>query len=178
MINLQVGAPIPVFNQNQGNIAAARAEFSRATSEVERVEKFIKSRLATVSREYDVSLAGVDKYRTQILPNARQGMELAEIAYRSGETSFIQVLIARRAFFDASLQYVASQAILAQSQAKIDGYVMTGGLDPVIDDSSDDSLRGLTLSQQYLQKKKRQVRRLLPACAIEGIHKRGRWKSK
>jgi cobalt-zinc-cadmium efflux system outer membrane protein len=28
LINIQVGAPIPVFNKNQGNIAAARAELS------------------------------------------------------------------------------------------------------------------------------------------------------
>jgi cobalt-zinc-cadmium efflux system outer membrane protein len=104
--------------------------------------------LAAVSRDYNLSLAAVEKYQSRILPNAKQGLELAEIAYKGGETSFIQVLIARRSFFDTNLQYVAAQALLAQSQSRIDGYVLSGGLDPIIDDSGDDSLRGLTFSQQ------------------------------
>jgi cobalt-zinc-cadmium efflux system outer membrane protein len=148
LINIQVGAPIPVFNKNQGNIAAARAELSRASREIERIEKSVNARLAAVSRDYNLSLAAVEKYQSRILPNAKQGLELAEIAYKGGETSFIQVLIARRSFFDTNLQYVAAQALLAQSQSRIDGYVLSGGLDPIIDDSGDDSLRGLTFSQQ------------------------------
>lgn len=148
MINVQVGAPIPVFNKNQGNIAAARGEYARASREVERIEKSVKARLAAVSRDYDVSLAAVEKYRNKIVPNAQQSLELAELAYKSGETSFVQVLIARRAFFDVKLQYLASQMMLAQTQSRIDGYVLSGGLDPIIDDSGDDSLRGLTFGQQ------------------------------
>ncbi len=30
MINVQIGAPIPIFNKNQGTIAAARAVLTRA----------------------------------------------------------------------------------------------------------------------------------------------------
>ena len=39
MLNLQVGAPIPVFNKNQGNVAAARAEYA------ERCWKYVASRM-------------------------------------------------------------------------------------------------------------------------------------
>jgi outer membrane protein, heavy metal efflux system len=148
MINLQVGAPIPVFNKNQGNIAAARAECSRAAHEIGRIEKSVKARIAAVSREYNVSMAAVNKYRLQILPNAKQSLELAELAYKAGEESFVQVLIARRGYFEANLQLLTSQATLAQSQARLDGYVLSGGLDPIVDESGDDSLRGLTFSQQ------------------------------
>ncbi len=38
MMNVQVGAPIPVFNKNQGNIAAARAEHCRAIQEAQRID--------------------------------------------------------------------------------------------------------------------------------------------
>ena len=148
LINLQIGAPIPVFNKNQGNIAAARAELMRASREVERIENAIKARLAAVSRDYDSSLAGVAKYATDILPNADDGLKLAEQAYKAGETSFVQVLVARRTYFDTNLQYIASQTQLAQAQAQVDGYVLTGALDAVTDNSGDDSLRGLTFSQQ------------------------------
>ena len=148
LINLQVGAPIPVFNKNQGNIAAARAEQIRACREVERIENAIKARLAAVSRDYDSSLAAVTKYAGDILPNAEEGLKLAETAYKAGETSFVQVLVARRTYFDTNLQYIASKAQLAQARAQLDGYVLTGALDAVEDRSGDDSLRGLTFSQQ------------------------------
>jgi len=148
MINFRIGAPMPLFNKNQGNIAAARAEQVRASREVQRIANSIQARLAVVSRDYDSSLVAVEQYASDILPNAEEGLELAEIAYRAGETSFVQVLVARRTYFDTNLQYIRSQAQLAQARARVDGFVLTGALDPVIDDSGDDSLRGLTLSQQ------------------------------
>ena len=120
----------------------------RASREVERIENSIKARLAAVSRDYDSSLASVTKYANDILPNAEEGLKLAELAYKAGETSFLQVLVVRRTYFDTNLQYIASQAQLAQARAQVDGYVLTGALDAVEDRSGDDSLRELTFSQQ------------------------------
>lgn len=148
IINLQVGAPIPVFNTNQGNIAASQAEYRRAVMEAKRVEDSIKARMAVVSRDYDTSSVAVTKYATEILPSAQESLDLAEQAYKGGETSFVQVLIARRTYFDANLQYVAAQSQHAQAKSKVDGLVLTGGLDAVIDNSGDDGLRGFTFSQQ------------------------------
>ena len=148
LINFQVGAPIPVFNNNQGNISAARAEYVRASRELQRIENSIKARLAQVSRDYDSSLVAVEQYANDILPNAEDGLKLAELAYKAGETSFVQVLVARRSYFDTNLQYIVSQQQLAQARARVDGFVLTGALDAVVDNSGDDSLRGLTLSQQ------------------------------
>jgi cobalt-zinc-cadmium efflux system outer membrane protein len=148
MMNLQLGAPIPIFNKNQGNICAAQAEFCRASNAAQRIQKSIEARLADVSRDYDSSLAAVIKYGQEILPNAAESLKLAEQAYEAGETSFVQVLVARRTYFDSNLQFVQAQSQLAQASSKVDGYVLTGGLDAVIDNSGDDSLRGLTFSQQ------------------------------
>lgn len=145
---MQVGAPIPVFNQNQGNVAAARAEYCRAVMEAQRIENSIKARLAFVSREYDSALAAIRQYADEILPSAQESLELADAAYKAGETSFVQVLVARRTYFDSNLQFVIAQAQLAQAQAKIVGNVLSGALDPVTYQSGDDSLRGLTFSQQ------------------------------
>ena len=142
LINFQIGAPIPVFNKNQGNISAARAEYVRASREVERIENAIKARLATAAGDFDASLAAVDQYANDILPNAQEGLDLSEIAYKAGETDYVQVLIAQRTYFETNLQYIAAQALLGQARARIDGYVLTGSLDAVVDNSGDDSLRG------------------------------------
>ncbi len=148
MMNVQVGAPIPIHNKNQGNISAAHAELCRAVMEAERIEKAIQARFAAVSRDYASASVAVETYQTQILPSAKESLDLAEQAYTAGETSFLQVLVARRTFFDSNLQFIKAQSELAIAQAKIDGYVLSGGLDPVFDGSGDSSLRDQTFSQQ------------------------------
>ncbi len=148
MINVQVGAPIPLFNKNQGNLAAARADYCRAVLDVQRIENSILSRLATVSGEYDAASAAVQKYQKEILPSVQETLDLAEKAYQAGEFSFLEVLIVRRTYFESNLQFVAALAQAAQAKAKVDGYVLSGSLDSVIDQSGDSSLRDQTFSQQ------------------------------
>lgn len=148
MLNLQFGVPLPLNNCNQGNISAAHAEVSRAQMDAQRIANDIEARLAVVSREYEIAAAAVTQYGSNILPNALSSMELAEQAYEAGEIGFVQLLIARKTYFDANLQYVSAQSDLAAAQAKIDGFMLTGALNDVRDDSGDDSLRGQALSQQ------------------------------
>ncbi|MCA9127203.1 MAG: TolC family protein [Planctomycetales bacterium] len=148
LINVQVGAPLPVNNWNQGNIAAARAEYCRAVAEVDRISSAIQARVAEISKEYDSALAAVSTYNAEILPSARETLQLADVAYKAGETSFVQVLVARRTFFESNLDYLQAKSELAQADAKLKGFALTGALNEVTDHSGDDSLRGLTFSQQ------------------------------
>ncbi len=148
IMNLQVGAPIPVFNKNQGNIAAARAEYCRTVMESQRIENAIRARLATVSRDFESALEAVTVYGRDIRPSAQEALALSETAYKAGEMNFIQLLVARQTYFESNLQYVNSQAQMASAKAKVDGFVLSGSLDAVMDRSGSDSLRGLTFNQQ------------------------------
>ncbi len=147
-MEVEVGAPIPVFNRNQGNIAAARAEYSRAAFDSQRIEKAIFARLATVSVDYQNSMEAVELLNNKILPSSREALELATSAYQAGEISFIQLLEARRTYFETSLQLVVARANLAVAQSRIDGQLLTGALDPTFDGSGGDSFRERTLGQR------------------------------
>ena len=148
MINTQVGIPIPVHNKNQGNIAAAHAEFCRASHDVRRTENSIQSRLAQARRDFEVSAATVVQYEQEILPRARETLTLAETAYEAGEFDFLQVLIVRRTYFESNLAYVSAQVDLARSTALVDGSVLSGGLDSTRDTEFDSALRDQSLSGQ------------------------------
>jgi cobalt-zinc-cadmium efflux system outer membrane protein len=148
MINLQVGGPVPLFNNNQGNIAAARAEYCRATMEAQRIEQAIRARLANVSRDFESSLGAVEVYRNEMLPNAGEALQLAESAYKAGEMDFVQLLVARRNYFESNLLFVDAQSRLAVARTKIDGLLLSGALDPVTDQSGSDALRDRTFGQQ------------------------------
>jgi cobalt-zinc-cadmium efflux system outer membrane protein len=148
MINTQVGLPLPIHNKNQGNIAAAHAEFCRASQDVRRTELSIEARIAEVSRDYESAAAAVDQYHLEILPRAQETLELAEQGYKAGEFDFLQVLIARRTFFDANLEYVTAQVSLAKASVLADGQVLVGGLDTTRDTEFDSGLRDQTMSGQ------------------------------
>ena len=148
MINVHVGAPIPVFNKNTGNIAAAQADYTRAVENVKRIEQSIQARLARAAQEFESYLASVQKYESEILPQVKESLQLSEEAYKAGELDFLQVLIVRKSYFESNLQFIQSRAQLAQANAKIEGLLLTGGLDAPQDYTNGDSLRGQSFGGQ------------------------------
>ena len=146
MVNAQVGLPIPIYNRNEGNISAAQAEFSRACEEVRRIELSIESRIAQAGQEYEAAAAAVELYQAVTLPKAQDALTLMEQAYSAGEFGFLQVLIVRRTYFDANLEYVLSQKNLALAETYLQGMVLSGGLDGTRDTDQDAGLRDQSLS--------------------------------
>ncbi len=146
MINTQVGLPLPINNANQGNVSAAQAEFCRASQDVRRTELAIQSRLAQAQNDYESAAAAVNRYRDEILPRAEESLKLIETAYAAGEFDFLQVLIARRTYFDSNLAYLTAQSELAQADCLVEGLVLTGGLESTRDTEFDSGLRDQALN--------------------------------
>ncbi|MCA9047156.1 MAG: TolC family protein, partial [Planctomycetaceae bacterium] len=146
LVNFQLSLPLPVHNKNQGNIAAAHAEYCAATQNVQRLRQSVRRELAVVMKEYNIAEATVQQYKQLILPKADETLKLMQEAQDAGEFDFLRVLTARRAYFDANLKYVAAMGRLAQANAKIDGLLLTGGLSDVVSYDGGDDLRGQALS--------------------------------
>ncbi len=145
---MQIGAPLPLFNKNTGNISAAYSDYTLALENVKRIELGIKSRLARAAQEFDSSFAAVKKYEQEIVPQAKQALELSEEAYRAGELDFLQVLVVRRVYYESTIRLIAAQGQLAQAVAKVDGLVLLGGLDAPKNYTTGDGLRGQSLGGQ------------------------------
>ncbi len=148
MLNTQIGMPLPIHNRNQGNIAAAHAEYCRAAHDVRRTEMAIQSRLAIAVRDVEVAALSVAEYHNEIVPRAEETLLLVEDAHRSEGGDFLQVLVARQTLFDAKQAYVTAQADLAKATVLIDGQVLSGGLESTRDTEFDSGLRDQALSGQ------------------------------
>ena len=146
--NVGVSLPIPVHNRNQGNIARARADYCRAVRKVERLRGDLADRLAVAMRDYQQANTTASLYADEILPKAEEARELAEEAYLAGEFDFLRVLTARRAAFDANLNYLSSLVKAAQQRALLDGFLLSGSFANATDYEGDDGLRDLSLSGQ------------------------------
>jgi outer membrane protein, heavy metal efflux system len=159
---LQAEMPIPLFNKNQGNIAAADAEYCRAQQDYRRLQMSLKARLAKAAQDFDSALAAVDLYESQIEGNidesqpvgivrqAEINWKLTEELWKAGEPGygFLEMLYARRTYFDASLELINARRDLSQAGASIDGLLLSGGLNETVDTAEDDGLRGQALSGQ------------------------------
>ena len=64
-----VGVPIPIWDQNKGNIRSAEAALVRALEEPHRVELNLTNSLATAYANYKNNLAALESYRRDILPD-------------------------------------------------------------------------------------------------------------
>jgi len=148
MINVQLSAPIPVWNQNSGNISAAYHEYVRATQEVKRIEQSIQSRLARQAQVFESAMRAVRKYEEEIIPQVNRSLELSEEAYRAGELDFLQVLVVRRSFYESSIRLIEAKGQLAQATAMIDGLLLTGGLDAPRDYTDGDGIRAASFGGQ------------------------------
>jgi cobalt-zinc-cadmium efflux system outer membrane protein len=148
MLNVQIGIPVPVHNRNAGNIRAAWADYCRATHEVLRLEAALQARLAEAAARFDSAAATVRRYEQQILPKAAETLRLSEQARTAGEFNSLQVLIVERTWFEAGLVHIAAQGTVLQTQALVDGLLLSGGLDAPPEFNGDDALRGQTFSQQ------------------------------
>ena len=124
-----VGVRIPLFDRNQGNVEAARAEVDRAQREVDRVRLSLRSRLATAFKEYLDSRDAAEKYRTGMLPRAQRAYELYLASFRQMAAAYPQALIAQRTLFQLQEDYSDVLARVWSRAIEIRGLLLLGALD-------------------------------------------------
>lgn len=128
---LEVGVNVPIFNRNQGGIAAAEAELAIAERDLERLQLVLRSRFAAGFREYRNAQQMVERYRTQVVPRAREAYRTYLINFRQMAAAYPQVLIAQRTLFQVEVEYARALIQLRESAVGLRGFLLEGGLDPL-----------------------------------------------
>ena len=128
---LEAGVNVPIFNRNQGSIAAAEAELAIAERDLERLQLVSRSRFASAFNEYRNAQQMVERYRTQVLPRARQAYQMYLSNFRQMAAAYPQVLIAQRTLFQVEVEYARALIHLRQTAVGLRGFLMEGGLDVI-----------------------------------------------
>jgi cobalt-zinc-cadmium efflux system outer membrane protein len=126
---LEAGVRLPIFNRNQGNVAAAKADLTSAEREVQRVELALRARLAESFAQYQNSLGVAVRYQREVLPRAQRAYELYLAKFRQMGAAYPQVLFTQRTLFQSRTEYVHSLVELWQNVVQLRGLLLTGGLD-------------------------------------------------
>jgi cobalt-zinc-cadmium efflux system outer membrane protein len=124
-----IGVRIPIFDRNQGNVAAAKAEAERAKREVERVKLVLRERAASVVQNYAFSQTAVDRYKNQMIPRAQKAFEMYTKKYQEMAAAYPQVLIAQRTLMQLEVSYINALETFATSSLSLQSYLLTDGLE-------------------------------------------------
>ncbi len=116
-----VGIRIPLFDRNQGNIAAAEAEVDHAEEELRKTRLKLEARFAPVFADYLQQRDTARRYRESILGRAEEAYRLHLTRYGQMAAAYPQVLISQRTLFEAEAAYIESLARLWKSAVLLSG---------------------------------------------------------
>ena len=121
---ISLSFPVPIWNQNQGNILAAQAQLAEAINQVNRVQNELVGRLADSFARYAAARKRADKYQATMIPKAEETFRLAVKAYQGGQFEYLRVLAAQRAVAEARLEYVRSLGEMWRAASEIAGLML------------------------------------------------------
>jgi outer membrane protein, heavy metal efflux system len=124
-----VGVQVPIFNRNQGEVAAARAEIDRAQQEKQRIALTLRERAATTVDEYANARLMAIEYRDAILPRAKKAYALRVEKYGQMLASYPRVLESQRKLYELQAEYIAALENVWTTGIALQGYLLTDGLE-------------------------------------------------
>jgi cobalt-zinc-cadmium efflux system outer membrane protein len=129
---IEVSAPIPIWNRNQGNIQAARGELARTQADFRQIELRLTERLTTAYQRYTTAMQQESAYRERIVPSAEEALKLVGLGYAKGDPKydFTTFLQAEQTLAQVRLAAVQARGDLWRALAEIQALVQDEGLTP------------------------------------------------
>ena len=95
-----VGIPLPLFDRNQGNVLAARAELARTLTLQRAAGVTARTAVAVAYEELAAAHEEASMLRDELIPAARRTYDAVREAYRQGQASTLEVLDAQRTLIE------------------------------------------------------------------------------
>jgi outer membrane protein, heavy metal efflux system len=138
----EASVQIPIFNRNQGDIAAARAEMDRAEQEKRRIALTLRDRAASAVDQYANARLMAVQFRDSILPLAKKSYGLMVEKYGLMLASYPRVLESQRKLFELQVEYIAALEGVWTNGIALQGFLLTDGLEaPARPDEVDRPIR-------------------------------------
>ncbi len=122
-LGVGVTVPLPLWNRQQGRIAAAAAELRRARRAADarslRVEEEVRAALARVK----ALRLGVDEYEKALIPEAKQARSLFEQGYERGLVGIAELIQALRQDSEAQASYLELLSDLRQASIDLEAAI-------------------------------------------------------
>lgn len=119
-----VSFPIRLYDQNQGNILRAQAEYNAAVRQVEQIELQLRLQCAQVYQTYKTARQESLVYRDNVLPKLKKSYEMNFQAFKQAQIGFLEISNSQITYFEASAKYIESQYRLAEAITLLEGMLL------------------------------------------------------
>jgi len=114
-----VSLPLPVFDRNQGNVAAARADIRSAEARRDAAIVQASARIENAATSLSAARARVTALERLATPQAAEALRLADLSYKAGRLSLLELLDAQSAFATAQSELIDARLALAEATATL-----------------------------------------------------------
>lgn len=118
-----VEIPLPVWRQNDGERARARAELAIAEAEERALVQTLENRIARAKARLDADAKRVALHMSEILPAADENVRLIQKAFSLGETDITAVMLARERLITARREALAAYRDYFDALAELEAEV-------------------------------------------------------
>jgi len=125
----EASVQIPLFNRNQGNVAAAQSDSQRAADERQRIALTLRERAASIVDQYANARLMAVEYRDELLPRAKKAYSLMLEKYGRMLASYPRVLDTQRKLYGLQLEYIAALETVWTNGIALEGFLLTDGLE-------------------------------------------------
>ena len=109
-----------LFDRGQGTRQAALRRLDMATAHREATRMNLSTGLTTLHAASSRLLDSVQQYEKEILPTAREAIEMADEGFRQGKFSYLEVLDMHRELLAAEIEYLDILSELSETRAPLD----------------------------------------------------------
>jgi cobalt-zinc-cadmium efflux system outer membrane protein len=118
--NVGLSFPLPLWNQNRGNIDAARATEEQFRITMGKVQAQVAADIASAEDAYNEARARWLRYRDELMPQSAKVRETIAFAYERGGASLVDLLQAERTDNDVRLATVQAMSDTAGARADLE----------------------------------------------------------
>jgi cobalt-zinc-cadmium efflux system outer membrane protein len=125
----ELSVELPIFNRNQGNVAASRADSERTEQERKRIALTLRERAASAVDQYANARLMATVYRDDMLPRAKKAYSLMFEKYGLMLASYPRVLEVQRKLYELQTEYIMALEAVWTNGIALQGYLLTDGLE-------------------------------------------------
>ncbi|MSM38582.1 MAG: TolC family protein [Geobacter sp.] len=124
-IGLKLSMPIPLFDKNQAGIQEARAKRSSSESRFFAATRNVERDVETAYASFQNAEKVLSLYKSSIIPQLEENLQLTHEAYRLGEVGILSVIQEQKKFFEVSDGYLAALHARQLAFVKLESAVAT-----------------------------------------------------
>ena len=120
LVGLSVSIPLPFFRRNAAGIGKASAELTQAEIEKQAAARDTRARVLALWQKLDSLRQRVRRMDQSVLQRLEENQRLSTAAYRAGEISLVQMLLATRQVLDTRREVLEAMTDFALTRSELE----------------------------------------------------------